>query len=162
MRSSARLPLFTLVASVGALGTALLSQYVGGLQPCVLCIYQRWPYVVVIVLSAAALTLAGPRLRMTLAGLAGIAFLVGAGIAGFHVGVEQHWWHGTAQCGGNVVTPSSIEALRAHLSQAPVAACDAPAFTLLGISMAGFNLILSLVLGLVTLLGALRLGGRAA
>jgi disulfide bond formation protein DsbB len=154
MTASARLPLFVLVASLGALATALTAQYWGGLHPCILCLYQRWPYGVAIALALVALLL-GRGARGWVVGLAGLAFLVGAGIAAFHVGVEQGWWQGTAQCGDSG-TPNSIEALRAQILAAPVVRCTDIAWQLGGISMAGFNVIASLILAAITLTGARR------
>ncbi len=154
MTASVRLPLFVLVASLGALATALTAQYWGGLHPCVLCLYQRWPYGIAIALAVIALLL-GRGARGWVVGLAGLAFLVGAGIAAFHVGVEQGWWQGTAQCGDSG-TPNSIEALRAQIMAAPVVRCTDIAWQLGGISMAGFNFIASLILAAITLTGARR------
>jgi len=155
MTADARLPLFVLAASVIALGTALLAQYWGGLHPCVLCLYQRWPYGIAIALALIALMLGGSA-RGWIVGLAGLAFLVGGGIAVFHVGVEQGWWQGTAQCGSSG-TADSIEALRAQILAAPVVRCTDIAWSFAGISMAGFNVIASLILAAITLAGARRL-----
>jgi disulfide bond formation protein DsbB len=160
MTASVRLPLFVLVASLGALATALTAQYWGGLHPCILCLYQRWPYGIAIALAIIALLL-GRGARGWVVGLAGLVFLVGAGIAAFHVGVEQGWWQGTAQCGDSG-TPNSIEALRAQIMAAPVVRCTDIAWQLGGISMAGFNLLASIVLAAITLLGARRLIREAA
>jgi disulfide bond formation protein DsbB len=157
MSLSVRLPAFVLVASIIALGTALLSQFWGGLRPCILCIYQRWPYGIAIGLALVALIFLRGRAAGWVTGLAGLAFLVGAGIAGFHVGVEQGWWEGTAQCGATLPTPDNIDALRAQLMAAPVVRCGDVAWSLGGISMAGFNLLASLLLAAITLAGARRL-----
>jgi disulfide bond formation protein DsbB len=141
-----------LVASAGVLGTALLSQYVGGLQPCVLCLYQRVPYVATIVLSAAVLAPATVGVRLPPALTRGVlavcaaVFLVGAGIAAFHVGVEQGWWHGTEACTGPDLNALTIEQMREQLLHAPVVRCDEVAWSLFGISMAGYNFLTSLVL----------------
>lgn len=144
-----------------ALAGALGSQYLGGLAPCVLCVYQRYPYVVAIVLAVIAL-IAAPALARPALVLAGVAFLATAGIAAFHVGVEQHWWAGTSECGSAATGGGSIEDLRASLLATPVTPCDTPAFTLLGISMAGYNLVYALALAALALLGAARRsGGRA-
>ena len=155
MSLATRLPLFVLGASALALGTAFAAQYWGGLQPCVLCVYQRWPYAVAIAFGVVALALPG-RLRGWTVGLAGLAFLVGGGIAVFHVGVEQGWWQGTSQCGANF-TANSIEALRAQIMAAPVVRCTDVAWSFDGISMAGFNVLASAILAAVTLAGARRL-----
>jgi disulfide bond formation protein DsbB len=81
--------------------------------------------------------------------------MVGAGIAVFHVGVEQHWWAGTAAC-GSTLSATSVEALRAQILAAPVVRCDQPAWSLLGISMAGYNALISAALAVVALIGARR------
>src|SRR5258708_21125576 len=117
MTPSARLPLLVLAASSVALATAFAAQYWGGLQPCVLCLYQRWPYAVAIALALVALALGGAARGWTV-GLAGVAFTVGAGIAMFHVGVEQGWWQGTSECGASFRV-DSIESLPAQLMAAP-------------------------------------------
>jgi disulfide bond formation protein DsbB len=147
--------MLVLAASVVALATAFAAQYWGGLQPCVLCLYQRWPYAAAIVLALVALRFAD-RARGWVVGLAGVAFAVGAGIAAFHVGVEQGWWHGTTACGASG-RADSIEALRAQLMAAPVVRCTDVAWSFAGISMAGFNVIASVILAAVSLAGARRL-----
>lgn len=149
-------PALVVLAAVAALAAALLSQYWGGLAPCVLCIWQRWPYVAAIVLGVAGAALAGrpAALRATLA-LAGIAFLVSAGIGVFHVGVEQHWWQGTSECGSTGSTVGmSVEDMAAMLQAAPVVRCDEIAWELFGISMAGFNVIYAGLAGLLALWAA--------
>jgi disulfide bond formation protein DsbB len=133
---------------------ALFFQYVVGLAPCVLCIWQRWPHVAVVVLGAAALGLARRAgARAAALALAGIALLVGAGIGAFHVGVEQRWWAGTSECGG-AVGAGSVDALRAQILAAPVVRCDEVAWSLFGISMAGYNVLISLALAAVAFLAA--------
>ena len=127
-----------LVASVIVLGSALLSQYVGGLQPCVLCLYQRVPYVLTIVLSGSALALVmfGGRPRWALTrwvlAVCAVIFLAGAGIAAFHVGVEQGWWTGTASCSSPDLNAMTVDELREHLLQAPIVRCDEVAWSLTG------------------------------
>ncbi|NNG04187.1 MAG: disulfide bond formation protein B [Inquilinus sp.] len=155
-----RAAVLLLIAAMAVLGSALTSQYVGGLQPCVLCLYQRWPYVVVIVLAAIALALP-PRARAAALGLAGLALWVGAGIAAFHVGVEQGWWQGTAECGGIDSGADSVDALRAQLLGTPIVRCDVVPWSLFGISMAGYNFLLSIPLGGAVLIAARRLTGES-
>jgi len=74
--------------------------------------------------------------------------LVGAGIALFHVGVEQQFWSGTQGCGGNIKA-KSVEAFRLKLLQQPIVRCDEIAWSFFGVSMAGYNLILSIGLSFV-------------
>jgi disulfide bond formation protein DsbB len=143
-------PALTLAASVAMLGGAWSFQLFGGLQPCPLCLYQRWPYWIVIVFAGLAV-LAGRRLApgglAVFAVISGLVFLAGAGIAGFHVGVEQHWWEGLSTCGGGVHDANmSIEELKVKLFATPLVRCDDVAWSLFGISMAGYNLIISVFL----------------
>jgi len=159
----ARLVLLGLfIASVTALGSALTSQYVGGLAPCVLCLYQRAVYVAVIMISGAGLGLVFspfPRIDWArgLIALCGLVLLIGAGIAAFHVGVEQHWWVGTSSCGAGAGTAKTVEELRAQLMAAPVTRCDQVAWSLFGISMAGYNVIASLALAAFAFAGWRRM-----
>lgn len=143
--SGPRPALLLLLASAGALGAAFVAQYGFDLQPCVLCIYQRWPYGVAIGLAVLALAL--PRYRVPLLALIGLVLLVDAGIAAFHVGVEQKWWEGTAECtGASIGAATTLEELRKQVLAAPVVRCDEVAWSFLGISMAGYNVIACLVL----------------
>ena len=146
------------VASVTALGSALASQYVGGLAPCVLCLYQRAVYAAVIMISGAGLGLAFspvPRIDWMrgLIALCGLTLLIGAGIAAFHVGVEQHWCAGTDSCGSTTGGAQTVEELRAQLMAAPITRCDEVAWSLFGISMAGYNVIASLALAVFAFAG---------
>jgi disulfide bond formation protein DsbB len=140
-------------ASIAVLGTALLSQYVGGLEPCVLCLYQRVPYVLTIVLSGAALAFVSfmdneiPAMLVRVALIVcAILFLIGAGIAAYHVGVEQGWWRGTEACSGADLNSLTAAELREQLLKAPIIRCDEIAWSAFGISMAGYNFIVSLLL----------------
>ena len=145
-------PALIVAVSLGALAAALASQVWGDLQPCVLCIYQRYAY-----LGAAAFGLlgliAGPRTRARRAAvaLAGLAFLTGAAIAAFHVGVEQLWWRGTAGCRAPAFDPgASIAELRKQLLETRFVPCDEVPWSLFGISMAGYNVLASLGLALAS------------
>lgn len=146
-----------LVASAAVLSAAFAFQYLGGLAPCVLCLWQRYPYGVVIGLTALALVLGSYRWMPVLLAICGVTFLVGAGIAAFHVGVEQHWWQGTAACGATQGPAPSLEALRAQLMAQPVVRCDDVPWALFGISMAGYNFIVSSVLAVFSFAMAWRL-----
>jgi len=156
-----------LAASVIVLGSALASQYIGGLRPCILCLYQRVPYAAVIALTALALLAPAvgrplrPALVRRILALCAVIFLVGAGIAAFHVGVEQGWWTGTETCSGPDLNAMSPSQLRAHLMQAPIVRCDEVAWALFGISMAGYNVLVSLVLAAGSAGLARALAGRS-
>lgn len=145
--------LFIAVLSAATLAAAFVAQYGFGLAPCELCLWQRWPYAISILLGLAALVV--PRWRGLLLALAALSFAAGAGIAVFHVGVEEKWWQGLASCSG-APTPKSIDELRAQLMAAPVVRCDEAAFRFLGLSMAGWNVIWAALLAIFTAVAAHR------
>ncbi|TNE41887.1 MAG: disulfide bond formation protein B, partial [Alphaproteobacteria bacterium] len=130
-----------LLAALGALGTVFIAQYVFDLYPCVLCLYQRWPYAVVIVIALLGLLLQrrmGPAPFLLLCAL---AFLATAGIGFYHVGVEQGWWQGSAECVGDTSKALTVEQLKAQIMSAPLVRCNEIAWSMFGISMAGYNVI---------------------
>ena len=152
-------PSLIIAVSLSALGIAWASEVWGGLLPCVLCIYQRYAY-----FAAFAFGLAGvavgtrPSLRRIAVVLAGLAFLTGAAIAFFHVGVEQHWWRGTAECHAPVFDPNaSVEQMREQLLATHFVPCDEIPWSLFGLSMAGYNFLMSLGLALASLWTARRM-----
>jgi disulfide bond formation protein DsbB len=140
-------PILVLAASVAVLGGALISQYWGGLAPCELCVLQRWPWVVSIVVSAIGIRVSS-RLALSWVALTLAAvFAVSGALAFYHVGVERHWFAGPSTCTGAATAADTVEALKARiLGQVPVR-CDEPAWSLWGISLAGWNLLASLVIG---------------
>lgn len=142
-----------MAASAGALASAYAFQFIGGLQPCPLCLYQRIPWWAALGLAAVALRLHHiPRARDSMVLLGAVAVLVGAGIAGYHAGVEYKWWVGPTTCtgagGGIGGTAQTLDALRAQIMNAPVVRCDEIPWSLFGVSMAGYNFLLSLFVGL--------------
>lgn len=146
-------PLLILVASVAVLGAAFAFQYWGGLAPCELCLYQRYPYGATIVLSVLALVLPEGKPRSLALFASGLAFAIGCGIAIFHVGVEHHWWQGTAACTGSLDLSGtlSLQELEKRIMSTPPARCDQIAWSLFGISMAGYNALISFGLALFAL-----------
>lgn len=132
------------LASGGILLTVLGFQYLGGYQPCELCHWQRYPYIATLLLGI--LAVAVPGWRRAILVLCGLLFVVDAGIAAFHVGVEQHWWQGLAACGSTFGPAGSIDELRARLLAQPVVRCDEVAWSLFGLSMAGYNFFVALAL----------------
>jgi disulfide bond formation protein DsbB len=158
-RRPERLALVVALASAGLLAGAFAFEHIGGLAPCVLCLYQRWPHALAIVFGIAAFAV-WPRNSGAAAlalGLAALGLFVGAAIAAYHVGVEQRWWTGPMACGATGPSLSSAmtaEALRKALLAAPVVRCDEIAWSLFGLSMAAYNFIASLALGALAGLGA--------
>ncbi|MGB0553267.1 MAG: disulfide bond formation protein B [Alphaproteobacteria bacterium] len=144
-----RIALLQAILGGAVLGSAYGFQYLGGLQPCALCLYQRWPWWIAIGFGLVAVLLRdNPGIQKAVVALASLAILAGAGVAGFHVGVEQQLWPGLASCGGVSGMPMTVEALKQQIMNAPVVRCDEVAWSLMGISMAGYNMLLSLALGL--------------
>jgi disulfide bond formation protein DsbB len=133
------------VGSALLLAAALAFQYLGGLAPCPLCLLQRWPHAAAVVLGLAIL--AWPR--RGLAVLAGLAMLGGAGIGLYHAGIERDWRQGPTTCTAPVAGAVAPGELLDRILEAPVVACDAVAWSWLGVSMAGWNAILSLVLAVL-------------
>lgn len=146
MTTARGVPLLLLVASAAVVGAALLSQYVGGLQPCELCLYERWPYYGVVVLTLLALAAGQSFLSRAVIAVAALVFLAGAVLAFYHVGVEQHWFTGPTACTGNSLAGGSIADLKAQLLAQQVVRCDVPQWSLFGVSLAGWNLLASLAL----------------
>ena len=156
MTFTARLPLpskLGLLAALGSgalLGGAYYFQYVVGLAPCEMCYWQRWPHMVAIAVGLLALaSFAWPRLALVFMLMAISALIVSAGIGVFHVGVEYHWWAGPQACAGNVPRGLSPEQLKKFLFGAKMVRCDETAWSMWGISMAGWNAILSAALAFV-------------
>ncbi|MEM6622004.1 MAG: disulfide bond formation protein B [Pseudomonadota bacterium] len=147
-----------LLAGLGSLGLllgALAFQYIGGLDPCVMCIWQRWPHLAAVSISVLAMTVMW-RMRRPLAALGALAVGISAAIGIYHVGVEQGLWTGPGTCsGGANPAELSTEDLLAQLESASLVRCDEVAWDFLGISMAGWNAILSLGLGVLWVLAAL-------
>ena len=154
MSPSQRIPALLFASSALMLLGAMAFQYIGELEPCVLCIWQRWPYVAVLLLSLLAFLLAGNRTtRALLLYLCAGTFIVGLGLAVYHLGVEQGFFEGTATCDGGE-TPETFEELRAQLEAAPVVRCDEVAWSLAGISLAGYNGLISLALAAISFIAA--------
>lgn len=131
--------LIALLVPAALLGGAVFSQYVGGLHPCEMCIWQRWPHGVAIVLAALAFLFpASSRNARLLTALAAVAIAVSGAIGVFHAGVELKLWEGITRCSTNGAL--SLD----ELMKVPLVRCDQIQFSFLGISMAGWNAILSL------------------
>ncbi|HUF54986.1 MAG TPA: disulfide bond formation protein B [Thermohalobaculum sp.] len=132
------------LGSAALLLGALAFQFIGGLAPCPMCIWQRWPHVIAVGLAVVVATL--PRQARRVAALGVIVMLVAAGLGLFHAGVEQGWWEGPSTCVGGPVEGLSTDELLDQIMTAPLVRCDEIVWDLFGITMAGWNAILSLVL----------------
>jgi len=122
---------------------ALISQYGYGLHPCDLCVYQRVPFIMVMVFGAIAFFVKSPKIIGYMLGLTVISYFANFGIAFFHVGVEQKWWV-YGECSA-ALDMSSIESLKKALLDAPSVRCDDVQFRFFGLSMAGWNVVYSVL-----------------
>ncbi|PCJ69691.1 MAG: disulfide bond formation protein B [Rhodobiaceae bacterium] len=155
-----QIPWLIFAISVSALGSALIFEHVGGLAPCDLCLQQRVPYWVLI----PAALLAGALSREANLGIAPLALIalcvvaasVNVGIAGYHAGVEYKWWEGPTGCTGGGLMAGSLAELKQQLAGVKVPRCDEIAWSLFGISMAGYNFLISLGLVALGILPLLR------
>ena len=127
-------------------------QHIGGLAPCTMCIWQRYPHVAAIGLGALALFLP----LAVLMALGALAALTTGGIGVFHVGVEQGWWEGPSTCSSGPIGGLSTDDLMDQIMSASLVQCDQIAWSLAGISMAGWNALFSFGLALIWL-AALRI-----
>src|SRR5579875_982411 len=142
-----RIALFVLVIAVAALGVAFASQRFLGMVPCELCLWERWPYRVLIVLALAALV-APAGLRRLLLWVCVLTFLCGAALAFVHVGVEQGWWPSPLpECSASNLVSGNIAGLIASLPTRPSKPCDAASFLIPGlpVSYATMDFILAAV-----------------
>jgi len=135
------------------LGGAIAFQYLGGLAPCQMCYWQRWPHLAAILITLAAIAVRGRSgASALLTALAAGAILTSGLIGAFHAGVEYHWWAGLTSCATGVggAGPASLDAIM----NAPLVRCDVAAWSLFGISMAGYNFLISTTsaLGILALL----------
>jgi disulfide bond formation protein DsbB len=156
-----RWPLVALLASAAMLAIAHGFETFGHLPPCNLCLKQREVYWVAGTVALVALITArtpwGPRTRALFNGLLGLIFLFGAGLAFFHAGVEWHWWPGPTTCTstGTGATAAGLDALlRGEKINPP--ACDKALWVFLGLSMAGWNCLISLKLAFLSFWAARR------
>ncbi len=145
--------LLILLGSGGLLLGALAFQYIGGLAPCAMCYWQRYGHVAALGIAWLALWPMPPAARRAVLTLAGLALLVTAGIALFHAGVEWKWWPGPQSCTTGGGLGGTIDELKRRIMNTPIVRCDEIPWSMWGLSMAGWNGLISLLLGV----GALSL-----
>jgi disulfide bond formation protein DsbB len=147
----ARQPLIViLVATIAVLGGALVSQYWGGLRPCELCLMERWPYYAAIAIAVLALAMPAPGWpRMALL-LLTLVFVASAALGFYHVGVEQHWFQGPTACTSSSRVPQTLAELKQMLAHAQAVMCDQVQWSVGGISLAGWNFIVSALIAIYT------------
>ncbi len=140
------LAIVTALGALAALGFAYVLENWFGLVPCALCLLERWPYRIVIVLALLAV-LARRWLARLLLVLCVLALLTDAGIAAIHVGVEFQWWPSPLpECAAPKLATGSIADRLASMPARPSKPCDEPTFPIPGVpvSLAAMNLLFAL------------------
>ncbi len=156
MTSLDKARLLALLVPAALLAGALASQYIGGLHPCEMCHWQRWPHYAAVALALVALAMRrAPDRGRSMVWLAALAILTSGLIGVYHAGVELGIFEGLTQCSSTGGGGSSADVL-ADIMAAPLVRCDQVQFTFLGISMAGWNAILSISSALLILWLSLR------
>lgn len=131
-----------LLAAGGSLALLLGAwafQHLGGLAPCKLCIWQRWPHGGAVLAGAGALLIAGPALPLLGALMAALT----GGIGVYHTGVERNWWEGPDSCSSGPIGDLSTTELMDQIMAAPLVQCDQVVWELLGLSMASWNAVIA-------------------
>lgn len=150
-----------MAVSCGSLAFALLMEYVFGLEPCILCIYQRWPFLMTAFLALIGLLLSLkniPKASAFMVFLCAPIYLAGAVIAVYHSGVERHWW--TSFMEGCAVNFAQSGDLLAQIEASKAVRCDQIPWSFLGLSMANWNIPLSAGLAVFCLVASILIARR--
>ena len=144
--------IFLIISSLFALILAYIGQYFFDLNPCVLCLYQRKPFFVVIIVSSFFLLIKNFKKYLKLASIITILLIIfNVFLAAYHVGVEKKIFVGPTTCSSSEIAPDNLDALKAMIEKAATVKCDEPAFVFASISMAGWNIIYCLFLVIISL-----------
>lgn len=144
-----------LLVPLGLMAGALIAQFAFGLPPCELCWWQRYPHIAAIALALLALALRNAPAGVPLLVLATLAIGASGLIGAFHAGVEYGWWEGLTACSSSKLGNDPLAAIM----NAPLVRCDTAPWTLMGISMAGFNFMISIG-GAIVVLALIGRGKR--
>lgn len=147
------------LASGGLLAAAHLFEHVGGLAPCALCLDQREAHWTALALASVGIfvgvALNWRRAAIATLGACALVYLVSSGLAFYHAGVENHFWPGPSTCAGGGPVDLGAGSLADVLNQKPAGpSCSEAAWSLLGVSMAGYNLLVSAGLFAMCLIAA--------
>lgn len=150
------LPLFLAAASLAALAGAYTAEYGFGLKPCELCLWQRVPYALIAVLFTLSCFFRTSAVQSGLRWVMAALMVLEAGLAAYHVGVEQHFFAGLEGCSGGNAGAQTLDALRAAILDAPLVMCSQPSFYFLGLTMAAWNAVYASILAGLSLFLLLR------
>jgi disulfide bond formation protein DsbB len=145
-----RLPgILLFIYCIAALGSAFYVEYVMGIEPCVMCLYQRIPYAAVGLFSLfAIIAKPGGFTQQTALIGCGLAFLCGMGLAIYHMGIEEHWWIST--CSSSLQTGLSLDDLKASLLAEPFKPCDRKDWVIFGQSITVYNTLFSFLMAIAS------------
>lgn len=147
--------------SAAALGMAFMSQYVFGLEPCILCIYQRWPYGIIIALGIIgfAMSYKCDKGVAGIMGLIGMTFVMNSVIAFYHTGVELKWWPSHLEGCAVPDLGDDPDNILKMLEQSEAVRCDEIPWAdpILGLSMANYNVMFCLGLGIIAFVSARKI-----
>jgi len=148
-----------LLLPLGLMAGALGSQFIGHLVPCEMCMWQRWPHYAAIAAAALAFAVRDRRMTFALVAVAGLLIALSGAIGAFHAGVEYHWWPGITPCTAPIKAGLSGLEMIEMVRKGPMVRCDLAQWSLFGISLAGYNAILSSI-GALAIFGLLLRGRR--
>ena len=156
MLSQRSFAVFILIVALISLFASLAAEYVFDKEPCILCLYQRAPFLITGLFAITTLCLkSSSKLIPMIFMFCALTYLVGACIAIYHVGVEKLWW--SSECSGSLSQNITLEQLRASLFQKADKPCDDVNWTLFGISMATYNVFFSSVLGFTSIIVCMQI-----
>lgn len=141
--------LLIILATIGSAALLLGAwgfQYLGGLAPCKMCIWQRYPHGAAVVIGAMAIGI--PSFRF-LPALGALAAMTTTAIGVFHTGVERGWWEGPSSCTSGSIHGLTTEELMEQIMAAPLVRCDEVPWEMFELSMASWNAVVSLALALI-------------
>ena len=115
-----------------------------GLVPCEMCHWQRWPHYAAVIVAALSFVVRPRPVQMLFVLFAAVLVAVSGAIGVFHAGVEYHWWQGITACTTSLAHSTDPMAMLKEALGKPMIRCDVPQWSLFGISLAGYNAILSL------------------
>ena len=143
-----------LLFSICTLLIVFIAELFYGLEPCILCKYQRIPYFSVILFTSLALHIKLADQTGTLK-IISIIFIASTMLAFYHNGIEQQWWDAATSCGDTNQFPFSFSNFQSQLMSKMPKRCDVIDWTLFGLSMTVYNMVLSITLGGLAFFGVL-------
>lgn len=139
----------TLAMSLIALSSAFIAEGFLGLEPCILCVYQRYPFVIAALISILGIYLQSNKAAsVVLLTLTGIVFFINSCIAFYHSGVELHWWESAFEACTLMNSQDTEKSFIENIMSAPEARCDQIPWAdpIIHLSMANYNVLLCLSL----------------